>query len=382
LILYKNNPSIFEELDFENDKIYQNSFVFAALNAKKEVEVTDVLWGYKSTDLQEKPIHIVTDEFGRLYLPNLGYFNTDKKITSLRLSYNSETYVLTNEKYEEVNFSFEPRVLIHDLFEVIKHPHYLLTEHFYSSEGNILEVEITEITQKHLKNVTLALDILRDYSSDFYELLKVSVRNVMIFKSDSYEFMNSEVVDRNSFATLSVHGCAFFNAFQKEYNEVFFIEDIAHQCGHVIFNTYLASKPDLFKIESTTNIASAEEVDLFNEERSLCVVTHALYTYDSIFTCFSNCLENNVFEGDKFHEILGRLAFNCYKFTQDYKLLSQLDAEGNSLFFNNEGEVLLFHFHETYLTIVKKWGDNLKVLNLNEQPYNFSFRIFKENNPK
>src|SRR5690606_36576558 len=149
-------------------------------------------------------------------------------------------------------------------------------------------------------------------------------------------------------------GCAFINAFQEEYNEVFFIEDIAHQCGHVIFNTYLAAKPNIFKIDSNSNIASPEEVEQFNEERSLFVVMHAMYTYDSILKCLSNCAENNVFEDHKLHELIGRLAFNCYKFTQDYKLLSQIDTEGKSVFFTDEGLLLLGQFLETYKAVTQR----------------------------
>jgi hypothetical protein len=381
LVLYNKTPSIFEVLDFENDKIYTDSFVFAALNSKQKVEVMDVLWGYKSTFLQEHPVHFVSDEFGRIYLPNLGYFNTDKILTPLYLSFKFESYVIKDEKQQEVHFSFEPPLLIHGLFEVIKHPHNLLYEHFFKSEGDLVTVEVTEITQRHLEHVTLAFDHIRDYSYEFYVMLKICLRNIMIFKSNAYEFMNTEVVDRNSFATLSVHGCAFFNAFQDEYNEVFFIEDIAHQGGHVIFNTYLAAKPDIFKIDQHVNIASQEEVEFYEEERSLFVVMHAMFTYDSIITCLSNCIENKVFEGHKLHELLGRLAFNCYKFDQDFELLSQLDNEGNSIFFKDEGKLLLTQFLETYKSILLKHRKLIQPLNLSNQPYNFSYKIFLKNNP-
>lgn len=381
LILYKNNPTIFDEIDFENDTIYQDPFVFAALNTSQKFDVMDVLWGYKTIELQQDSIAIFTDLSGRCYLPNIGYFYTDQIEKNLSISFEKDSYRLKDDKQQVINFNFEFPFLIHDTFQVLKHQHPLLIEHFYAADGQLVDVEISEITNKHIGHLTLAFDLIRDYSPDFYKLLKMCVRKVLIFKSEPHEFLNSEVVDRNSFATLSVHGCAFFNAFREEYNEVFFIEDIAHQCGHVIFNTYLASKPDIFKIESTTNIASPLEVELYNEERSLYVVTHAMYTYDSIFTCFSNCLENNVFEGDKFHEILGRLAFSCYKFTQDYKLLSQLDAEGNSLFFKDEGKSLLIQFLGTYNAVIERWGHKLNDLNLSDQPYNFSYRIFTENNP-
>jgi hypothetical protein len=36
LLLYKEKPTLFEYLDFENDKIYLNQLLFAYFNSKKD----------------------------------------------------------------------------------------------------------------------------------------------------------------------------------------------------------------------------------------------------------------------------------------------------------------------------------------------------------
>ena len=56
----------------------------------------------------------------------------------------------------------------------------------------------------------------------------------------------------NSFATIKAHGMAFFNVYQDEYDEVFFVDDIAHQTGHIIFNVMIYESNRFFKKDKNT----------------------------------------------------------------------------------------------------------------------------------
>jgi hypothetical protein len=382
LILYNKNPDIFREVDFENDLIYSDPILFAGINSELRPDLTDLLWGYMSTEKQFSPIKIYADENGVIYLPNTGYFYTKYPSEEFKLVAKKGGLTLKGLNDEIVDYYFEPSLIIDHNFEILRHPYFLLKEHFYEEEGNTIDVEISEVTKYHLNHLTIAFDIIKQNSPEFYGLLKLCVRKVVVFRSEVFNIQNTEVVDRNSFATLSVHGCAFFNAFQDSYNEVFFIEDIAHQCGHIIFNTYLASEPDLFIIAPETNIASVEEVEDYNETRSLLTVLHAMYTYDCIFTCFYDCLVNDVFRNEhrKRHELLGRLAFSILKFVDDLKLLSQKDRNGKSVFFSEGGLNLLRGFYKTYEMILENFSGDLNNIDLSHQPYNFSYEIFLKYN--
>ena len=66
----------------------------------------------------------------------------------------------------------------------------------------------------------------------------------MIFNFDTYQ--------RNSFATLSAQGIGFFNAYQDNYDEVFFVDDIAHQTGHIIFNVMIYESNQFFRKDKKT----------------------------------------------------------------------------------------------------------------------------------
>lgn len=41
---------------------------------------------------------------------------------------------------------------------------------------------------------------------------------------------------------------AFFNVYQEGYDEVFFVDDISHQTGHIIMNTFWFERKEHFLI--------------------------------------------------------------------------------------------------------------------------------------
>lgn len=371
LILYKRYPSIFDELDFEDDEIYLEPILFAGLNSKLNVDVNNLLWGLKNINSRPFSVEMPTDKNGVLYLPTIGYFFTSFPNESVELSF-EDKYIL-KQCGKHIDFKLENIIKIHDHFEVVTHPIYLLDEHFFDEFGTTIPVEITAITKKHLSDLTTALDCIQKYVPSWYSLLKFATRKLVIFNDQSEK--------RNSFATQSVHGCAFFNAFQKEYNEVFFIEDIAHQCGHVIFNAYLSSKPPIFRADKNIDIYMEGERDIYNEPRALYVMIHAMYTYESIFTCFNACLEGGIFEGHKKHELKGRLTFTLLKFKRDLELLSEVDQEGKNIYLTEEGLLLIGQFKKSYEMCIANWGIDLVSINLENQPYNFSYSKFLEINP-
>ena len=371
LILYKKDENIFEKLDFENDNIYLDPILFAALNSKLEFEINNLLQGYLIN--KSKEILIKTDNNGYVYLPEIGYFITSEINTELNIiCLLNNQFKIENFK-KNIAFKFQKTYLIHNHFEVLIYPINFLMEHFYDEFGEIINVEIIEVTKKHIKNLNLALESIKTYSFNWYKLMKNVTRKFVIFNDASQK--------RNSFATQSVHGCAFFNAFQEGYNEIFFIEDIAHQCGHVIFNSYLVSKPNIFKIDSNTNIFLDREHDEFNEPRALFVLMHAMYTYESIFTCFNDCLIQNAYDGDKKHEILGRLSYTLMKFIRDYNLLNKYGENGENIYLTKDGEELLELFKEKFNLCVKNWGEFILNFNLENQPYNFDYTNFLILNP-
>lgn len=372
LILYKKDNTIFEKLDFENDEIYLEPILFAGLNSKLNIDINSLFIGYQNKEVHFFDILIKTNETGIFYIPNIGNFITLFPNTDIHISFINDVYVLKMGNHI-IDFELEKTTKIHHHFEPVLYPINVLDEHFFDESGNIFPVEIKSITTKHLSHLTIALDCIQKYVPAWYSLLRSVTRKFVIF--------NDPTVKRNSFATQSVHGCGFFNAFQEDYNEVFFIEDIAHQGGHIIFNAYLTSKPDIFRVDKNTQIYMKGERDIYNEPRALYVMIHAMYTYESMFTCFNACLESGYFTGHKKHELNGRLTFALLKFARDLELLSEIDLEGKNIYLTEEGLLLIYHFQKTYEKCIANWGVDIVSMNLENQPYNFSYSKFLELNP-
>uniref|UniRef100_UPI0040476E4C hypothetical protein n=1 Tax=Flavobacterium sp. TaxID=239 RepID=UPI0040476E4C len=293
ILLYKNNSKIFELINFDDDKIYTEPLLYSYFNNKTDlkIELGSILIGYKKAKKQN--IKIKTDEFGRIYIPNIGWFSTSEKNQNLIFSKDSNEF-LKNEK--KINHKFEPIALIENTkIELLQYQIPLLKQCYYDVDSKTIEVEIEKITKKQITNLTKAYNLIKSHCSSQYELIEKYASKCVIFNVDTHQ--------RNSFATKQAHGIAFYNAYQDDYDEVFFVDDIAHQTGHVIFNTLLFEPTDFFKIDKNTVL---EKITMPNgdliENRDLHVIFHALYTYYTSFICLDACLENNAFQGKQKHE--------------------------------------------------------------------------------
>ena len=79
LLLYKENPSLLEKVDFEDDNVFLDPLLFAYFNSKKENMfskdmLTEIMQGYF---IEKEPL-LLKESFnnkGIAYVPNLGYFD-------------------------------------------------------------------------------------------------------------------------------------------------------------------------------------------------------------------------------------------------------------------------------------------------------------------
>ena len=79
ILLYKENPSLLEKINFEDDNIFLEPLLFAYFNSKKdnlfsEIMLTEITQGY----FVEKESLLLKESFnneGIAYVPNLGYFD-------------------------------------------------------------------------------------------------------------------------------------------------------------------------------------------------------------------------------------------------------------------------------------------------------------------
>tara|TARA_B110001469_G_C9623431_1_gene310935 strand:+ start:235 stop:1446 length:1212 start_codon:yes stop_codon:yes gene_type:complete len=377
ILIYKENKNLFDLLDFYNDEIFKEPLLFAYFSSKKKlISLDQLLYGYITPLNRPSCIEVISDEKGKIYLPNIGWFNTSliQKIIFLKKTENE--YVLEFNK-KVIECSFEPIMKLKNNknLELIQYNHTLLSEYYRDSEQNNIQVEIKEVAKKQKHNLEKAFELIFENIPSLKKQLISTLKKVVIFNDPS--------VKRNSFAILSVHNTIFLNAFQENYNEVFFIEDISHQGGHVIFNTIISGQTNvLFKADSNLRFTNTGLATTKLEGRTLFVIIHALFTYYLITQCLDACIDNKVFDcKHKLHEAIGRLAFVVIKFKIDLKLLNQTDSDGNNLYLTDQG-MLFFNLYKSHFTqINEKWKEKIINLKLTNQPYNFSYQKFLKLNP-
>jgi hypothetical protein len=377
-LIYKENAALFDLLDFENDAIYQEPLLFAYFNSKETaIPLTQILYGYIIT--KKKPVitPVYSDENGRIYLPNYGWLHTKKPTTKFDLhTQKGAIYLKLNS--EKIEYLFESLYRIgNSSFELIHYQHPLLIPHYYDVKGIVIHVEIENISKIKRKQLAKALELIKTHVPDYYKKLKKVVTKIVIF--------NDATLKRNSFASLSVHGCLFFNAYQADYNEVFFIEDLAHQGAHVLFNGLTASdKENYFKVDPETYLTDKGFIGwLMNrfEKRTLFVLMHALQTYYTILICLDAYLDSTPEDKHKEHEAFGRFASTLRKLEIDARIIDRKDKDGNNLYLTEKGEELLRVYKTTYSSMLEKRGGEIQSLRLRNQPYNFTYSKFIQLNP-
>lgn len=375
ILLLKNNPEIFDVLDFDEEGAFCEPLLFAYFNSDNSLlTIEQIIYSYIKPDRRPK-IKAYADNKGRIYIPKMGYFIQQHKDQYLDLFWDDDQYMLQLQ-HVNVDYSFEPCMFLPGTeIEILAHPVSLLAPHFIDAKGRPIDIDISAIAILQRDNLIRAINMLKRNAPEFYSLFCRSIKTLVIF--------NDPTVKGNSFATLSVHGCAFFNAFQDDYNEIFFIEDLSHQCGHVIFNNLLYQPADYLKADPGTIIKEKGLVGIFLnmvEKRTLFVAFHALYTYYVIARSIDACLTAEHLKPEAIHELKGRLAYTMQKYAIDLNLL---DAQKNDspVYFNENGYQLFSAMKEFYLSLKSKWQKDMLSLKLNNQPYNFSYKKFLKANP-
>jgi hypothetical protein len=373
LLLYKENPDVFERIDFDDDHIYQEPLLFAYFNfpGKSNLTLENILYGYMKPELRPIQMDITSDEFGRIYLAKVGWINTHRANHVFRIETNSEFEIQLYDDETLVKFEMEALHYISENGpEIVKHPVPLFQQCYIGSDGELVNVEVSAISAAKTKDLVEAWRLMKELIPIQYELIRKFTKKMIIFKLTSGE--------TNSFATKNAQGVAFFNAYQEDYNEVFFIDDIAHQTGHVIFSAVTA-EPELFLKLDPNTLLQEFSSEINQGQRTVYVLFHALYTYYAIMKFLDQGLVKGVFSGRNNHEAQGRMFFYISKSESDIELLEELI--GTDKLFTNKGFELYAKLREDISEISQFWKSKVDYLNIENQPYNFTYALFVESNP-
>ncbi len=360
LLLYQRHENIFDRIDFENDAIYQEPLLFAYITQSNDDWLDSIIYGYEK--IPKDKISVFSNNKGIIYIPQIGYFYTDRFSQKLYLEKNNENFIIKDDNNFEVFFKFEPLFFLDENIELIKTQYPLLESLFKNNSETVVDVKIDEIYYKHIEHFNVALEKIKETSNEYFNLIKKAVKKVIIYNGEPY-----------SFAAIQAHNMIFLNANTND-NEIFFLDHILHEGAHVIFNTLTYhSKMDLFTVPFKTQLSTITKDE--SDHGELYGRFHGMFTQSNINQCMEICIEKNVFEGRQHKELLGRFSSNMKRFK------SGIDKFNISGLYQEEGKKWYNFFSKRYNEIYDRKKDLINSYNVSNQPYVFSYEVFDKTNP-
>lgn len=357
ILIYKEVSNLLEKLDFEDDNTFLEPLLFAYFNTKENLfskdALKEILQGYFKIEEKIK-IKYTFNKNEIAYIPKIGYFRKD-----------------------EINPFDNIIILPNTNFEVITHQIINLKYIFKDFNNNVIDESKITISkmlyEDNKKSLSTALSHIKQYTNNHYSLIEKCCKKIVLFETDPK--------NTNSFATINAHGIAFLNIYQKEYDEVFFIDDIAHQTGHIIMTTLTFKRKDYFLIDENLNINNI--TNKHNEYRSFYILYHALYTYYTSTLCLDNCLSNNCFNKKQEYEAIARIGFYLLKYKYDMDNFRKVinHYKGIEKVLTEKGIAVFKKINDQFMFIRNKYYDTLKSFSYENQPYNFTYKEFIKLNP-
>lgn len=345
LLICKENASLLEKVDFEDDNLFLEPLLYSYFNSKKENTypnelLEEILHGYFIKQEVLKVTHSFNKN-GIAYIPQLGYF---KK---------GETR------------PFEPILKI-DEFEIIKEIHPTQERYFRAFyKGHIVNDNplYNSVWQENHKELEKAILTIKESLPDFYQELVFANRKI-------YLHNNPKILN---FTTVETLGMLYFYVIGKD-NLLYFIEELIHQGSHNFLYYVVHNRKDYFKIDVDTLIMR----DFTKQEwdyRNIYGAYHGLYTVAKRVECFDVLLSNNVFSGKEKHELLGRLTDQFSRFRTGLELLNFDEV------FTKRGQGFYFEYDKKCLNILNKYRILPSIFDLSNRDLDFRYEDFCKLNP-
>lgn len=363
LLLFQHDPSWFDVLDFENDSIFlepQLFYYFRSLfcNISNFMSLDQIFYGYLPSEKQKKRMNVWMDNQGIIYLPNIGYFFTNlngNKYVEIELIDSNTKIILSNEIYKlfpiayTKNKKFQINLLNSPIFEELNVIH---------------DASHLEASKKSLSAFEEGLGFIEKYCSHFYETISMTTKEFSFFESSNY----------HSFAALHHFGTSFLNTKGNTDNPIFFLDDIAHQAGHVLFYS-LTHNTEIF-LKPNGNTLLKEFSGIESEDRTIYSAFHGLFTYTTILHCLDTCYRAKNISNLQKEEILTRIGYICSKFEKD------LIVQNNSEVFTHKGREYFDAFQSGFNHIKQIYVSTTKEFDYSNQGYEFSFLKFQQVNQR
>lgn len=364
-LVYQADPELFDVLENADPDVFLEPLLFVHFAVERpRIPLPQIVVGYVDAAMRPDALEVRSDVAGTIYLPRIGYLRTEARDRTLVLQGDVETggaSLLDGDAPIDFRFEQLPTIPGTDI-EICRHGLPMLQDVIAASTTHGEDFRVLDEPSGYIDHLATAMEIIRGQWPLYHAQILSSVRQVVLFRSATL----------CSFAAVSVHGVACLNVSERD-DEVFFVEDLLHQCGHVMFNAATSRRKDYVAVDPDTPIGRFN--GSADDNRSVYVVLHGLMTEFAMVHGLRLCDERGMFSGRKAHELTGRLAFIAHKALSDVANLadrSLLTAHGRSL---------CETFAATFERIRHERADLWTGYTMANQPYSFSYDVFTRLNP-
>ncbi|MGA0558253.1 hypothetical protein ACO2Q8_16455 [Larkinella sp. VNQ87] len=361
LMLYQHHPAWFERLDYDDDRIFLEPAFFYFFSEKSflPLPLEQLIYGYLPEADRPKRISCLTDPFGFTYLPNVGVLKTGVSAKRIDLELKGR---------HAICHAASDRVLDIMPIDYLKGSALALCDHLpfilYTENGKPQDFAESASSTKVSQRLSLerAATLLQNHAPFFWHLVEQSTRELAVFNSPMLRSMGA----------VSYLGTAFINTEGQPHDEVFFIDDLAHQIGHILFYSLTLKVDDYLTVPKT--ILLAELTGVSYDKREVYSAFHGLFTYTTILHCLQACLAAQVWSERHQLEAVARMGFYMAKFALD---LSYMD---DPRIFTPVGRRWYEAFREGFNHIDRFWKSAYQSFDYSSQPYIFNFQAFLKTN--
>lgn len=345
LLICKENSSLLEKIDFDDDEIFLETLLFSYFNSKKKNTflnelLEEILQGF-FIDKKEIKINHSFNKNNIAYIPNVGYFKKGLKLLS------------------------EPILKI-DEFEILKETHPTQNQYFIEYyRGHIVDTNpvYNSVWRENHKELEKAILIIKEHLPNFYQELVFANRK--IYLHDNPKILN--------FTTIETLGMLYFYVIGND-NLLYFIEELIHQGSHNFMYYIVHNRKDYFKID-VDNLIMRDFTKQEWDYRNIYGAYHGLYTVAKRVECFDILLSNNVFSGREKHELLGRLTDQFSRFRTGLELLNFDEV------FTKKGQDFYFEYDTKCLNLLNKYKILPSIFDLSNRDLDFRYEDFCKLNP-
>jgi hypothetical protein len=357
-------PELYPHVADTADELFLEPLLFAHFaSTDSPIPLAQLLWGALPPAARPDAVDVRTDAEGRAYVPGVGYFHSALRDCDLELHWDRVTdrHQLRRPDGDAVASRLEPPLLVPGTsIELLRYGHPLLSAVYPQHEGTRIVPALGDAPARHVGHLARAFELIASLEPALHHQITRTTRRIVVFN-------DPEVV---SFATVAAHGIAFFSP-RPDDDEVFFLDDLPHQCGHVAFNAITARRADLFR--GDPDVRLGDLTGQTADRRTLYGAFHGLFTEYHMCRVLDRCDRSGLYGGRPAHELLGRLAFIAQKFFLD---TTNLDQDVYTAAGRDQFEALRAAGRQ-----LDQRRPELRRLIMDGQPYVFDYPLFARSNP-